>query len=352
MDLKEELLKISERILTMKDSIVTEEATKNAYILPFIKALGYDVFNPLEVVPEYVCDIGTKKGEKIDYAICKDGVPIILIECKHWKENLTLYDNQLLRYYNVSKAKFGILTNGIIYRFYTDLETHNLMDEKPFLEVDMTSLLDTDIEQLRKFHKTCFSESAIYDTANVLKLENEIRLIVKREFENPTPEFVRFFIKEINDGRSSAKMIDTFSPIVKKVIKGYISDTINDRLSNAMGDGKEEHPNIELPEGAVSMSDDGRIVTTQEELDAYMVVKNIARQIIDVSRVIYADYQSYFVIAVDDPWRWICRINFKKKLCIAFPDDQKWIELKSLDEIYNYSERIVECIKNKRKQQH
>ena len=121
MDFKDTIKQLADRIEKLKDNIQTEEATKNAFIMPFINALGYDVFNPLEVLPEMTCDIGTKKGEKIDYAIMKDDQPILLIECKHWKQDLNLHDNQLLRYFNVSKAKFGLLTNGIIYRFYTCL---------------------------------------------------------------------------------------------------------------------------------------------------------------------------------------------------------------------------------------
>ena len=140
MDFKDIIKQISERVERLKDSLPTEEATKNALIMPFINALGYDVFNPNEVLPEMTCDIGTKKGEKIDYAILENGEPIILIECKHWKQNLSLHDNQLLRYFNVSKAKFGVLTNGIIYKFYSDLEEPNKMDEKPFLEIDMYDL--------------------------------------------------------------------------------------------------------------------------------------------------------------------------------------------------------------------
>lgn len=122
MDFKDQIKQLSDRIEKLKDNLQTEEATKNALIMPFIQALGYDVFNPTEVVPEFTCDIGTKKGEKIDYAIFKDGKPIILIECKHWAQDLDLHDNQLLRYFHVSNAKFGLLTNGRIYRFYTDLE--------------------------------------------------------------------------------------------------------------------------------------------------------------------------------------------------------------------------------------
>ncbi len=131
MDFKDTIKQLADRIEKLKDNIQTEEATKNAFIMPFINALGYDVFNPLEVLPEMTCDIGTKKGEKIDYAIMKDDQPILLIECKHWKQDLNLHDNQLLRYFNVSKAKFGLLTNGIIYRFYTDLKEPHLTEKIP-----------------------------------------------------------------------------------------------------------------------------------------------------------------------------------------------------------------------------
>lgn len=134
MDFKDQLKQLGETVLKLKPAIGTEEATKTSFIMPFLNKLGYDVFNPLEVNPEYICDVGIKKGEKIDYAIMKDGDPIILIECKHWSKQLDLHDGQLLRYYHVSKAKFGLLTNGIIYRFYTDLVKTNVMDSKPFLE--------------------------------------------------------------------------------------------------------------------------------------------------------------------------------------------------------------------------
>ena len=121
MELKTKLEQLHQRVDNLKEQIQTEEATKNAFIMPFIQILGYDIFNPIEVIPEFVCDIGTKKGEKVDYMIMKDGEPILVIECKHWKENADAHNSQLHRYYHVSKARFGILTNGIIYNFYTDL---------------------------------------------------------------------------------------------------------------------------------------------------------------------------------------------------------------------------------------
>lgn len=200
MDFKDSIKQISERIETLKANLPTEEATKTALIMPFINALGYDVFNPLEVLPEMCCDIGTKKGEKIDYAIMKDGEPIILIECKHWEQDLNLHDNQLLRYFNVSKAKFGVLTNGITYRFYTDLSEPNIMDEKPFLEINMLDLKDTQIEELKKFHKSYFDVDMILSSASELKYMGELRTVIGKEFTNPSTDFVRFFGKQVYEG--------------------------------------------------------------------------------------------------------------------------------------------------------
>lgn len=156
MDFKDQLKQFSERVMMLKENILTEEATKNAFIMPFIQLLGYDVFNPLEVIPEMDCDLVKKKGEKLDYAIMREGEAILLIECKHWQQNLELHETQLQKYYVASKAKFGLLTNGIIYRFYTDLEKENIMDEVPFLEINLESIREAQIEELKKFHKSYF----------------------------------------------------------------------------------------------------------------------------------------------------------------------------------------------------
>ena len=187
MDLKDMILQIGQKIDKIKDNLQTEEATKNALIMPMLTALGYNVFDPTEVLPEYTCDIGTKKGEKIDYAILKDGEPVILIECKHWAQDLSLYDNQLLRYFGVSTAKFGVLTNGIIWRFYTDLEKPNQMDTVPFLEVNLQALKDAQIEELKKFHKSYFNVEAVLSTANELKYLGELRSVIQSELTDPSP---------------------------------------------------------------------------------------------------------------------------------------------------------------------
>ena len=138
MDFIDQLRILSTRVMATRAMIQTEEATKNAMVMPFIQILGYNVFDPLEVTPELVADIGTKKGEKVDYAILRDGLPIILFECKKAGADLHInHASQLFRYFHVTSARFVVLTNGLVYRFFTDLEQPNKMDEKPFFEFNI-----------------------------------------------------------------------------------------------------------------------------------------------------------------------------------------------------------------------
>ena len=146
----------------MTGSIQTEEATKTAIIMPFFSMLGYDVFNPQEFVPEFTADVGIKKGEKVDYAIIQDGTPVILIECKSITENLERHDSQLFRYFGTTPAKFAILTHGIFYRFYTDLEDANKMDKDPFLTINILDIRDNQVPELKKFCKSVFDIDSIF----------------------------------------------------------------------------------------------------------------------------------------------------------------------------------------------
>lgn len=348
MDFKDKIKQLGDRVETLKDNLQTEEATKMALIAPFISALGYDVFNPMEVLPEMNCDIGTKKGEKIDYAILQNGEPIILIECKHWQQNLNLHDNQLLRYFHVSKAKFGILTNGIVYRFYTDLAEPNKMDEKPFLEVNILDLKDAQIEELKKFHKSYFDVNMILSSANELKYMGELKNVIAKEFTQPSAEFVRYFGKQVYEGVFQQKILDQFSNLVKRSISNYINDIIADRLKVAINNTEEEVKEASAP-SIVEIAEEeqqSKIVTTDEELEGYYIVKSIVRNVLSADRITYRDKQSYFGILCDDNNRkCICRLAFNhKQKYIIFVDNK--IETKypisTLDDIYNYSKELQE----------
>ena len=154
MDFIDQVKQFSKRVEGLKDSIFTEEATKTSIIMPFFAMLGYDVFNPQEFVPEFTADVGIKKGEKVDYAILLDNKPSILIEAKSINEKLEKHDSQLFRYFGTTEAKFAILTNGIIYKFFTDLEQPNRMDEKPFLVINILDVKEMQVVELKKFSKS------------------------------------------------------------------------------------------------------------------------------------------------------------------------------------------------------
>ena len=348
MDFKDQIKQISERVEKLKDQLKTEEATKNALIMPFIQTLGYDVFNPMKVMPEFICDIGTKKGEKIDYAILKDGKPIILIECKHWEQNLTLHDNQLLRYFQVSNVKFGVLTNGIIYKFYTDLEAPNKMDEKPFLEVNMSDLKNNLIDELKKFHKTYFDLDNILSSASELKYTNELKGIINREFTNPSAELVKLFSKQVYEGVITPKLLDQFTGLVKRSIAGLISDTISDRLKSALQTEVKEE---EIAQVEIKAPDKNQIITTEEEIEGYMIVKAITREVVDLSHIFYRDSLSYFAILFDDNNRKpIVRLFFNSptnKYIVIFDKDKKETRynITSLDDVYQYKNEIQEIVK-------
>ncbi len=349
MDFKDQIKILGDRVARLKDQIQTEEATKNAFVMPFIQALGYDVFNPIEVVPEFISDIGLKKGEKIDYAIFLDGKPTILIECKHWNQDLSIHDGQLLRYFHTSKAKFGLLTNGIIYRFYSDLVDANKMDEKPFLEFNISEIKDNQVEELKKFHKSYFDANSIYTTASELKYTNELKQLLNIELNNPSPEFVKLFTKQVYPSVITAKVLELFTNLTKKSVQQYISDLITERLKTALN--KEDEVAKEQDSKVVTIKEsENKIETTVEELEAFMIVKSILRQKVDIKRIVYRDAQSYFSIILDDNNRKpICRLymhNGIKKYFVTFDESKKEVktEIKSLDDIFTFSELLFSIV--------
>jgi hypothetical protein len=352
MDFKDLIKQIGDRVTKLKDQIHTEEATKNAFIMPFLQALGYDVFNPTEVVPEFISDIGLKKGEKIDYAIFKDGHPTILVECKHWKENLSIHDGQLLRYFHVSKAKFGLLTNGITFRFYSDLVDANKMDEKPFLEFNIAEIKDNQIEELKKFHKTVFDAESIVNTASELKYTNELKHLLQQELINPSPDFVKHFARQVYPSVVTAKVLEQFTNLTKKSIQQHISDLITERLKTALTKEDEttkQQEAIQAEERA--KLEEVKVITTPEELEGFMIVKTILRQKISATRITYRDAQSYFAILLDDNNRkTICRLYLSgaKKFFVTLDDQKKEVknEISSLDDIFKHSETLFKIVDN------
>lgn len=346
VELHGQLKNLADKIHQLKDKIETEESTKHAFVLPFINLLGYDSFNPMEVVPEFTADIGLKKGEKVDYAICQNGAPILIIECKNWKEDLSVHSSQLFRYFHVSKTRFALLTNGIEYQFYSDLEEKNKMDEKPFLEFDVTSLKEVTISEINKFHKSNFDVDKIVDNASSLKYIKEIKKHINEELSVPSHEFTKLFAGKIHAGRLTEKVMEEFKELVQKAFTQIISEKVNDRLNAALT--KETIKQKE--EAVVTEEDNSKIITTEEELEGFRIVLAILRQKLPVDRIAYRDTQSYFGILLDDNNRKpLCRLhlNGTKKYIGLFNQDKIEIKepIETIDDIYLFQKELVATVK-------
>lgn len=353
MSFDEKIAALIQRLPKLTDHLQTEEATKNALVMPFIAALGYDVFNPKEVIPEFAADVGTKKGEKVDYAIMRDGETIILVECKKANGDLS-HENmsQLYRYFTVTKARIAILTNGIQYRFYSDLEETNKMDDKPFLELDLANPKSNALAEVKKMAKDDFDLDRMLSTASELKYTSEIKKVLLIQSESPDEEFVRFFFQRVMPGgRFTATMKEQFSPLVSKAFHQFLSDKISDRLRSALESEKDSTDNN--AEGATDdnqepIRDDG-IVTTEEELEGYNIVRAVAAKNIPPTRVVHRDTKSYMGILLDDNNRKpICRLwfNSKQKYLGVFDGNKEEtkIPIDSATDIYQHSDKILETI--------
>jgi hypothetical protein len=346
MDFKDHVKQLSDRVGKMKDKILTEEATKNAFIMPFIQCLGYDIFNPLEVVPEFIADIGIKKGEKVDYAILKDNNPIILIECKHWSADLDPHNSQLFRYFHTTTAKFGILTNGIVFRLYTDLVQANKMDEKPFFEFRIDDMKESQVEKLKEFHKSYFSLESICNTASELKFMSELRNLLVKEISDPSDEFTRFFAKSVYPSIVTSKILEQFKGLVKRSFSQYVNDAINERLKSALATEQQKEEQIEKVE--LTVEEENAVQTTAEEMEGFYIVRAIVCAKVKVNRVNHRDQQSYFGILLDDNNRKpICRLHYNgKKKLISFFDTGKEekLAIQNNSHIYEYASRLISII--------
>lgn len=357
MDLIDQLKALSSKVAKQLDLILTEEATKNAFVMPFIRALGYDVFDPTEVTPELTADVGTKKGEKVDYAILKDGKPIMLFECKCCKIDLDKEEmSQLYRYFNVTDARFGILTNGVIYRFHTDLEEPNKMDSKPFLEFNiLDDIKDSLVEDLKRFTKTFFSLDETLTAATELKYTKEIKRVLAEQLANPSEDFVKFFASKVYAGKLTQVVKQQFTDLTKKALHQFINDRINERLKSALAEENTTAQTVTQPatnEEAKEAGNKSRIITTEEEMEGYHLVKSILRQVIEPTRVIMRDTVNYCGILLDDNNRRpICRLhfnNFNKKYLGLFDVEKKEekVPIGEINEIYQYAERIIATVSN------
>ncbi len=348
MELIDSIRQIAKVYTERKDLIQTEEATKTALIMPFIGALGYNVFDPSEVVPEFTADVGIKKGEKVDYAIIRDGKPIMLIEAKWLGESLDVSkESQLMRYFNATPAKIGILTNGHEYRFYTDLDQDNIMDMMPFLQFSICDISEQIVRELKRFTKSAFKIEEIASTASELKYTGAMKSYLMEQLSEPSEDFVRHMALQVFNGRLTENAREKFKVITKKAFTQFISDRVSDRLATALSEEKAantpEQKDSNAPEAPAEPK--SKIVTTQDEIDGYNAVKAILRSKTDVKRITIKDTVNYCNVLLDGNIRRpLCRFYFNtsNKFIAFFDEARKEVKIAvgTVDDIYLHADKL------------
>ena len=348
------------RVKHWESETPTEEATKTSLILPFIQMLGYDIFDPAEVVPEFTADIGIKRGEKVDYAIMQRGKPAILIECKRYGSNLAEDAvSQLVRYFGVTDAHFGILTDGISYRFFSDLDQPNVMDPKPFFQFNMLSCSDKAVEELKRFTKEEFNVDGTLEAAAVLKYIEGMKQALVRQLSTPDEEFSRWLTKQVYSKLLTQVAKERFSHLVRQAFRELIDDRINATLKSALARDTiidEPTPQVVAPEDTaqpVALE----VTTTEEEVQGYELVKAIVSDVVELDRVFFRDTKSYSMILLDNNNRTpILRLYFNspsnKKIRLPGEGRDSYgrrnmleYPIKSVDEITGYADQIRDVVR-------
>lgn len=346
MEFQEKIKDFAKKVPDLLENAQSEEATKMSLVIPLFGLLGYNIFDPTEFCPEFTADVGIKKKEKVDYAILDNGNPTILIECKPSTEKLDKHGSQLFRYFSTTTAKFGILTNGVEYRFFTDLDEVNKMDLVPFMIFDMLNIKEYLIPELKKFEKQNYDQDMIFSTAEELKYSSLIKEYLKNEMDNPSDGFVKDILSHVYDGTRTQKVVDKYTPLVKRAFTSFINDIVNQKISSALSTSEESETEDSSKKENIS-EPESKIITTEEELESYYVVRGILAGTIPLKDIAHRDTESYFGILYQDNNRKpICRIfigTTQKQILI--PDENKNFEryyIKTLDEIYNYKNKLIE----------
>lgn len=354
MDFYDGIKSHAKRVADLKEHTSTEEATKMALIVPFLRLLGYDPNDPRVVIPEYCADFGEKKACKVDYAIKRGNDIVIIVEAKKVGEVLDgAKESQLQQYFqSLLPVKIAILTDGVIYKFFTDLEHPNVMDKKPFMTFDFSTIEEGLIPELKKLCNECFDLDTALCAAQELKYLGQLRKIVASEMENPSEYMIKHFARQVYDGNLTGNVVEAFKGRVKVAFESHINDVLNARLQGAMQ--PSAYPSVvveEVPEDGEPIVIYGNvqgngIETTQEEIEGFQIIRAIMSKVVDPSRVYMRDQQSYCGVLLDNKNnRPICRMHFNAasvKYLETFDAEKKGTrhKIEGVQDIYKFESEL------------
>jgi predicted type IV restriction endonuclease len=387
MAFADDIAKVAEQVRKRAEAVSGEEGTKMGLIVPFFSTLGYDVFDPTEVIPEYIADFAIKKSgqmEKVDYAISINNAIVMLVEAKARDKKPEAHDGQLKRYFNgLRSAKVAIITNGIEYLFFTDLRHENMMDEEPFFIFNVLDYDQKQVENLKFFHRENFDALVIKRHAEEMVYLSGMTQLVDNLLRSPSDEFIRFLVSQLGnvgsryaiESRINNRIIEKFRPIVKKSIQGSLVELMTQSINKEMGQASYISSPIQLIEEVEEIQDvpeqdleDIRVETTDEELEAFEKIKSIAaRSNAHSLEVKYKDVVSYFGVNVGKTTWWFLRLYLspKKKsfvtrlpldevkvlasgfevqeMSASFGDAASRVVISSVDDLDKLSDVILKC---------
>lgn len=358
MSIEQAIASLASRVRELKPIIETEEATKTAFIIPFIEdVLGYDVTDPREVIPEYTADVGVKKGEKVDFAIKSGDDFRFLIEAKRVGEQISLdHANQLIRYFNVTDTEFAILTNGEVYHFYAQLDAANRMDEKPFMTLDLANVDERIFPHLEMCTKARFDSGTIAASAEQLKYVSELRRALSAELREPSVEFVKLLSSKVTSRRMTAGVLESFTKMVATASSQLLNDEANRRLRSAQDfDEAAAAPEVSAEESELKPSDEptSDIETTESEIQGWNIIRAISAAEIPFSDVTLRDSKTYCAILYKNNNRNpIARLYFDRKVprVVIFDEEksEQSFDLESVESIYEHAEVIRSRVRHLR----
>lgn len=363
MDFFDRIHALAARISEVREHATSEETTKAALINPFLQVLGYDPTDPRVVVLEYTADVGTKKGEKVDYAIKRDGEVIFLIEAKSAGTALDASKaSQLHRYFhNTPTARLAILTDGVRYQIFSDLDKPNIMDEKPFMLFDFEHIEDALIPELKKLANDSFDVDVALLAAQDLKHLRQLKHLIRQEMVTPSDALVRLLASQVVDCHMRSSVVEDFRKKVALAFEHCINEELLQRIQGVAR--PNSYSGMVQAEAGTQSSDEREeaehkeeekdtIVTTQEELEGYFIVKAILREVVDPERIFMRDRERYCGILLDDNNRKpLCRLHFNResvKYISTFDSERQETKHKiaSLNDIYHYAEELKVALKS------
>lgn len=349
MDFNQRVKDLAARSRHASQHALTEEATKTAVVLPFIQTLGFDVFNLEEIVPEFIADVGIKKGERIDFAINIGGKTAVLIEVKPISMSLgSAQYSQLYRYFGTVEAKLAILINGREIWFFSDIDEKNKMDKKPFFVFDLQNYDDRQVSELARFQKTSFDMDGILEAASKMKYVKAAATVISKQLSEPDDDFVRFFGKQIYDGTLTKSAVEVLRPAIQAALDEVIRNRIQERLGVTFG--KEAASAEAIDKKAAAEASEAEIITTEDEIQAFMIIRAIGSRVAPIARITMRDAKSYCGVFFDDNNRKpVCRLYFNAKntRSVGIFDANKTetkLPIEDLSDLYKHADKIVAAI--------